>query len=107
MISTAQRNSTEEAVIRRIIDGLKLPDTVAEYRLSLRNDSIGEPGVYPLFLMSNKIDEKAFLSEAAKITRTITQVILESLETERYPYPTLRYVHEQVTIDRENPGQNW
>lgn len=107
MISTAQRNATEEATIRQILDDLPLPDTVKEYRLSFRLDSIGEPGVYPLFLMDDKLDEKAFLSEAAKIAQAVTAGILDSPETERYPYPTFRYAHEQSEIDRKNPGQNW
>lgn len=107
MMSIKKRNAMEEAVIRDILDNLPLPDTVKEYRLSLRPDSVGEPGVYILFVLDDRLDDKAFLSEASKIRQAANDGILNSEETDRYPYPTFRDAEEQNEIDHLNPGRNF
>ncbi|MBC7807157.1 MAG: hypothetical protein H7145_13525 [Akkermansiaceae bacterium] len=107
MISTVQKNATEEAVIRRIIDGLDLPDTVKEYRLRLTNDSFGDPAVYLLFLLSDDLKPEEFLSETGRIQRILTDAILDSPETERWPFPAFSSVEEQRELERKYPGTTW
>lgn len=107
MKSTALKNAEEEVIIRRIIDGLELPDTVKEYRVSLRADHAGDPGAYILFLMDDALDEKAFLTEARKVDNLVAFTLLDSPETEYWPYINFRSAHEQVRLDRTHPGVNW
>lgn len=107
MMNPAKRDAAEVAAIREALDALPLPDTVREYRGSLRPDSEGEPGVYILFLMDDRLDEKAFLSEVSRITDPAMSAILDAPGTERLPYPRYRYFSEQSEIDSDHPGQNW
>ncbi len=107
MISTLQKNATEEAVIRRIIDDLDLPETVKEYRLRLTNDSFGDPAVYLLFLMSDDLKIEEFLSETGRIRQVLTDAILDSPETERWPFPAFSLEGEQRELERKYPGTTW
>ena len=107
MKSTALKNTEEEAVIRRIIDALDLPHSVNEYRVSLRPDHAGDPAAYLLFLMDDKLDKPEFLKGVSQITSSVMTAILDSPDTERYPFPHFRFLSEQTEMDARNPGQNW
>ena len=107
MISTLQKNATEEAVIRRIIDDLDLPEVVKEYRLSLRDDNFGDPGVYILFLLDDSLNDEEAGNIMDRLRFPVMDAILQSPQTERFPFPSFRRHSQQVAIERSNNGVNW
>jgi hypothetical protein len=104
MISTAQRNATEEAAIRRVIDSLDLPPGVKEYRLSLRDDNFGDPGVYILFLLDDSLSDDEAGEVMDELRFPVADAILQSPETERFPFPSFRRYSQHRTIEQGQGG---
>jgi hypothetical protein len=96
---TREMQKNEEAV-RRVLDGLGLPDTVVEYRLRFDNDSAGEPAVYIHFILRDDLSEKEFLEIAHRIRQEAMNALWQS-EMELNPYIRFRVRSEQSALDKE------
>ena len=99
MITMVGRRN-EEAEIREWLDSLNLPETIVEYRLILDVDWEGDPKVNIDFVLTDDLDNKAFLQEAERIRRMVMDAFHQS-DLARWPFPYFSQKSEQDKSDAE------
>ncbi|MBC8143584.1 MAG: hypothetical protein H7Y38_19305 [Armatimonadetes bacterium] len=103
VIAPYQKDDAEAQQIARDIDAVPLPPYVAEIRLRLDDDWLGNPGVFLYVIAEDEAFEKAKrISEVTvPVDHPLTQMLFAKANG-RFPFISFRSVGEQRELDEED-----